>query len=384
MSQNKPKEDKNIQKERNHSQILSKNLNYPIKPPTPESNQCNNNQYYTQRENISNIMSKILKDNLSNNNNNYNQNMPSYYLPQNQNKFYIKRSFSTQNNVNDISSNTNPLLEHQLKQLKLNYIALNNDNIIYREDINKLMEVNKKLEKELSDERNHNYALAKENDKLNNDNQNLFKKIDDINQKITQIKVISQNEKEIMDKQIYFEEKINEKDFECKKILEDNNKLNLEYNLLNDKYTRLKEKNNEEEKELNLLKNVQEEKINEIEKKLVLLINEMNKLKNENNDLKIQNENYRNNIMKNDREKNEYYNKYKEQKIKNDMINKEIQDIQLKYKEYQKKLEKKEEKKIIKENMRKNKSENKIKVIQDLQKRIQEYKTERAKNQLEE
>ena len=34
--------------------------------------------------------------------------------------------------------------------------------------------------------------------------------------------------------------------------------------------------------------------------------------------------------------------------------------------------------------MRKNKSENKIKVIQDLQKRIQEYKTERAKNQLEE
>ena len=66
------------------------------------------------------------------------------------------------------------------------------------------------------------------------------------------------------------------------------------------------------------------------------------------------------------------------------MINKEIQDIQLKFKEFHKKLENKEEKRIAKENMRKNKSENKIKAIQDLQKRIQEYKTERAKNQYEE
>ena len=134
--ENIPKEEKNIQKERNHSQILSQNLNYPIKPPTPESNQSNK-QYYTQRENISNIMSKIIKDNL--NNNNCNHNMPSYYLPQNQNKYYIKNSFSTQNNYNEISNNSNPLLKHQLKQLKLNYIALNNDNIIYREDINKLI-----------------------------------------------------------------------------------------------------------------------------------------------------------------------------------------------------------------------------------------------------
>ena len=357
--------DKNIQIEQSHSQVLSQNNLQNNNTSTPESNK--NNQYYTQRENISNIMANILKENQRD----INQNQNSNYLPQNQPKYYIKNYYS-------------PIYEHQLKQLKLKYIALNNDNIIYREDINKLMEMNKKLEKELADERNHNYELAKENDKLNNDNLNLFKKIDDVNQKITQIKVISQNERDIMDKQIYFEEKINEKDFECKKILEDNNKLNLEYNLLNDKYMNLQNKNNEDEKELNLLKNIQEDKINEIEKKLRLLINEMNKLKNENNDLKIQNDNYRNNIIKNDREKNDYINKYQEQKLKNDMINKEIQDIQLKFKEFQKKLEKKEEKRIVKENMRKNKSENKIKEIQDLQKRIQEYKTERAKNQYEE
>ena len=345
--------------EDNHSQILPNNNQY-LNRPTPESNKSRNT--FTQREDISNLINKILL-NSPNNNNNIN------LYPQNQNILY-EEPYS---NI--------PLLENQLKQLKLNYIALNNDNIIFREDINKLMETNKKLEKELSDERNHNYELAKENDKLNNDNQNLYKRIDDVNQKITQIKIISQNEKDIMDKQVYFEEKINEKDFECKKLLEDNNKLNLDYNLLNNKYNKLKEKNNEEEKELNMLKQIQDKNINDIENKLVLLINEMNKLKYENNELKNQNEKYRNEINNSVRDKNEYYNKYQEQKIKNDMINKEIGDIQLQYQDYKKKLENKKNKKIVKENMRKNKSENKIKVIQDLQKRIQEYKTERAKIQ---
>ena len=361
------------QKESNHSQILSQNNNnYLNKSLNPDSNKTE--QCYTQRENASDLIAKIIKENNNNKNQNYNnQNIYMYYNPSKQNQYYVNNLHPT--------INKSSILDQHLKQLQLKYIALNNDNIIYREDIKKLMEMNKKLEKELSDERNHNYELAKENDKLNNDNQILFKKIDDVNQKITQLKIISQNEKDIMDKQIYFEEKINERDFECKKILEENNKLNLEYNLLNDKYVRLKEKNNEEEKELNILKQVQEEKINEIEKKLSSLMEEMNQLKNENIELKGQNDNYRNNIMNNDREKNEYYNKYREQKLKNDMINKEIKDIQQKYREYQKKLENKEERKIERENMRKNKSENKIKVIQDLQKRIQQYKTERAKMQ---
>ena len=359
---------------KSHNDLYTPNNKYFNNPIASDSNKLN--QCYTQRENINNLVNKILK---SNSNPNIN---PNYFSQVKNNKYYLSQIPLVQNSFYE--PNNNPILEHQLQQLKLNYIALNNDNIIYREDINKLIEMNKKLEKELEDERNHNYDLAKENDKLNSDNQALFKKIDDVNQKISQIKLISQNEKEIMDKQIYFEEKINEKDLECKKILEDNNKLNLEYNLLNDKFIRLKEKNDEEEKELNMLKKLEEGKINDIEKKLVLLINEMNMLKNENNDLKAQNENIRNNIMNNEKEKNEYFNKYQEQKLKNDIINKEIEDIQTKYKEFQKNLEKKEEKKIAKENMRKNKSENKIKVIQDLQKRIQEYKTERAKNQLEE
>ena len=315
--------------EDNHSQILPNNNQY-LNKVIPELNKSKTT--FTQREDVSNLINKILLNSPNNVN----------LYPQNQNQ--------NQNILYEEPNSNIPLLENQLKQLKLNYIALNNDNIIYREDINKLVEANKKLEKELSDERNHNYELAKENDKLNSDNQNLFKRIDDVNQKITQIKIISQNEKDNMDKQVYFEEKINQKDLECKKLLEDNNKLNLDYNLLNNKYNKLKEKNSEEEKELNMLKQIQDKNINEIENKLGLLIDEMNKLKYENNELKNQNEKYRNEINNSSREKNEYYNKYQEQKIKNDMINKEIGDIQLQYQELKKKIKNKENKKKIKDN----------------------------------
>ena len=308
-----------------------------------------------------------------------NHNTYTNFYPKSPNKFYVNKINQYQNYFN-----STPILEQQLKQIKLDYIALNNDNIIFREDINKLIEMNKNLEKDLSDERNHNYELAKENDKLNNDNQNLYKKIEEINQRITKIKLISQNEKDVMDRQIYFEEKINEKDLQCKKILDENNQLNLEYNLLNEKFNKLKEKNNEEENELAILKSVQEQKISEIEKKLGQLIGEMNKLKNENNDLKIKNENLRKSIANNDRERNDYYNRYQEQKRKNISINNEIQGVKQKYDEYKRKFEKKEEKKVMKDNLRKNRSEKKIKVIKDLQKRIQDYKMKRAKNQVDE
>ena len=131
------------------------------------------------------------------------------------------------------------LLENELQKLKMNYISLNNDNIILREDINQLFETNKRLEQELSQERSSNYELANENDILNNENKNLFNKIDEINQKIVKIKDNYPKENEIMNKQIYFEEKINEKDLRCKEIIQENNKLNTEYNILNDKFMKL-------------------------------------------------------------------------------------------------------------------------------------------------
>ena len=133
----------------------------------------------------------------------------------------------------------------------MNYISLSNDNIILKEDINKLVDMNEKLEHELSNQRENNYELAKENDILNNENHNLINKLEEVGQKIMNIKDNYHKENELMNKQKYFEEKINEKDLGCKEIIEENNKINYEYELLNNKFKELKEKNDKDEKELN-------------------------------------------------------------------------------------------------------------------------------------
>ena len=294
------------------------------------------------------------------------------------NKFFSHTTSSDKPMKNEVN------LELELKKYKLNYISLNNDNLIYKEDIEKLVEMNKNLEKELVNERNHNLELAKEFNKLKNDNQNLNKEMDEISQKISHIKMNSQKEKEYIDKKIYIEGKLKERELECKKIFENNHKLNIEYNLLNDKFNTLKNKNKQNEIELNSLKQEQENKISDIETKLFLLMEEMEKIKNENNELCLKNEKLRKNITKNENEKNEYYNKYQEQKDENIMINKEINELNLFYQECRKKFEKEEEKQMIQNNIMKYNSKKKFEIINDLQKRIRDYKIKRKEKDLDE
>ena len=141
--------------------------------------------------------------------------------------FFSNKYFQFKKEENLDITNTSAL-ENEIKTLKLDYITLNNDNIIYREDINKLVELNKQLERSLEQERSHNYELAKENDILNNENQNLYRKIDEVNKKISQMKSNSLNEEGLINKQMYLKEKLNEKEIQCQMILEENNKINTE------------------------------------------------------------------------------------------------------------------------------------------------------------
>ena len=79
-------------------------------------------------------------------------------------------------------------MEFEIERLKNQQMSLNNDNIIFREDINRLTEYNRHLEDELNLQRNRNFDLAKENDKLNKENLYLSKLVDTTNNKIAQIK----------------------------------------------------------------------------------------------------------------------------------------------------------------------------------------------------
>ena len=333
--------------------------------------------YYNQKKKTPKYIYTKKKNNLKINS--INSKSPGYastFYNRTQNSFYSP----SQPYFEEIARIKNEtFLQSQLKKLKMNYISLNNDNIILKEDINKLFDMNEQLEQELSNQRENNYELAKENDILNNENHNLINKLEEVGQKIMKIQENYNKEKELMNKQKYFEEKINEKDLGCKEIIEENNKLNYEYDLLNDKFKLLKEKNNKDENELNNLKEIQDKNITSIENKLAILLNEMERLKYENNQLKNENENFKINIINNEHEKNDYYNKYQEQKMRNEMINKEIDEIKSKYQECQTQIENKIRKENNKKKIQKNKSDNRINVIKDLHKKILQYKTERIK-----
>ena len=365
--------------------IEYKDINYnnykKIYPEQIPKEQKNPNIYYNKRIVTPSII--YSKKNNTIKNQSFNSIIPNYKTEINNyaNKtLYAPTISCPQYSIEEISNFTKRAkLENELNILKKNYITLNNDNLILREDINKLYDLNKQLESELEQERNNNFELAKENDALNNESQDLINKIDDIEQKISKIKNNYQKENEIMNKQIYFQEKINERDLDCKHIIEENNKLKNDYNILNDKFNQLQQKNNLEEKELFELKQLQEDQLSNIENKLTSFLNEMEQLKYENNELKKENENYQKHIINNEKEKKEYYNKYHEQKMRNEMMNKENEEIKKKCQEYKMQFEYKIKDKNEKDKIKKSKSNNKINVIKDLQKKIQEYKTERTK-----
>ena len=358
----------------------------------------NLNQFKRQKE--QNLTNKNFETNYLNENPTTNNNV-NHFTSSN---YYINKTFKNSNQtsynntysnlysnlsshyqdldyINDLPLNDNSsFIQNELSTLKLDYTTLNNDNIILREDINKLFELNKHLELSLDEERSHNYELAKENGILNNERRNLYKKIDEANKKIYQIKSLSKKEAELMKRQIFYEDELNKKEYKYNLLLDKNNKLNDEYNSLNNKYILLKEKNDEDEKELNDLKIEQEEKINNIEKQMNVLLDEINNLKKENNELKNENDIYKNKIMNKEREREEYYNKYNEQKIINEMLIKENNEIRQKLLEHKKFMNKIENQEIIKEKIKRNNSENKMRIIQDLQNKIQRYKIKRGIN----
>jgi len=71
------------------------------------------------------------------------------------NKSFNKTFSNFYHNLYPKSPTNTLLLNNELHSLKIDYVTLKNDNIICREDINKLLELNKHLEKCLEEERNH-------------------------------------------------------------------------------------------------------------------------------------------------------------------------------------------------------------------------------------
>ena len=261
-----------------------------------------------------------------------------------------------------------------------NQTFLINDNIILREDINRLSDLNQHLENELKNQRSKNYELANQNDKLNKSNLLLSNQIDNVNCLISQAKIRENNLQNEINKRSNIEELLKETEIECQNINKVKNQIEIDYKILLDKYNRLKEKSDNDEKCLIYIKNQQEEKMNEIDEKLNKMFYEIESLKQENSDLRISIDNTRKNNEKMNQMKVNYNEKLNEEKLKNNLLNKDLEKSQNEFEKLKNDLNEEILKKQKEDEIRKEKAENKLKMVFDLQKKIEDFKKNRIKS----
>ena len=186
-----------------------------------------------------------------------------------------------------------------------------------KEDIFRLTDINKNLEREIVNQRKHNLSLVEENTNINNQNINLNNKINNANKKINYIKSNSSKYTKfnlIRDK-VFYKDKQLKQEYDYKKLIENKNKLEIDMNLLKEKYEILKDKNDKISKELDLLKKVQENKLNDLDNKIADALKKINELKDENISIKMENTKLNEQFLEIMKEKEKYYKLYKEQKI---------------------------------------------------------------------
>ena len=291
----------------------------------------------------------------------------------------MRKSNSSQEIKSNPNQDSNSMIIYELQKMKQEQSALVSDNIIFREDINRLTDINRHLEIDLANQRQRNYELANENDKLNKENLNLHMQIDKTNSMIAQVRTKEHNLMENINQRLTIETKMQNQEYELKALREKHSTLEIDHNLLLSKYNDLYIKNEKNENELNLLNQIQSEKIVDIESKLCAMSKEIEILRRENDSLRKDNEKYRCDIKSAETMRDSFKEKYHEQKCKNDLLNEKLNEINEEFKAYKEDLALSEMKRIKEEEIKRCKLESKNKILCDLQKRITNYKNDRIK-----
>ena len=276
-------------------------------------------------------------NNIHNNDNNFQSVFTSKFNSINQTQNIEEQDFE-----NRIINNQNPdIYNYDNIQARQNSII--SDNKIYKEDINRLNNINRHLENALHEQRKMNYDLDLLNCK-------------------------SETEK-----------RLNETLYVLGNLKIKKSQLEMDYQILMEQYNKLKYKNDNDIKCINYIREEQEKNMINIEKNVASMLNEIDKLKKENSDLKKEKENINYLYEKNIIENQNIQEKYMEEKCKNDKLVNEYDKIKKLLKNYQISFNDEELWNKNNEEKKKNEAINKIKLINELHQKIQNYRTNRIK-----
>ena len=260
---------------------------------------------------------------------------------------------------------------------------LQSDNIIMKEDINRLNKINMSLESEISQSRDIISDLQTENQKLKEENFELKSKLKDydnfnytglyMNGQISKENFLEKNFNEIF----LLQNKLKELQNNYNLLQKEKTQYEVDFKVLLSKYDEIKDKYEKCNYELMNNKRINDNELYNIDNKINSLSKEVEKLRIENSELRQDNEKTRASLNLMSSERDMYKEKFEDEKYKNDLLNKKIFEVEngynqvIKEKEYERYYQRQSE-----ENHR-NKSETKNKIAQELQNKIQQYRRER-------
>ena len=290
------------------------------------------------------------------------------------------------NSNNNFQFSPNNVMSPEVLLMKEQQDILRSDNIIMKEDINHLNELNQNLENEVAQNRDIISQLKSENEKLLEENSKLKTVLKDYDgNNYTKLYITGQNTKdEFLQK--YFDEKyilinkLKELEKNCDILQKERTQYEIDYKVLSTKYNEIIKKYEKNNLELINIRQIHDNELYNIDNKINDLSKEVEKLQNENFELRREIETQRSNNNTIEKERDMFKEKYEEQKYENDLLNKKIFEVEKGYSEALKKNEYDRYFKKEKEENYRNKNETKAKIAQELQSKIQKYRRERLQN----
>ena len=260
-------------------------------------------------------------------------------------------------------------------------IILKSDNLLFKEDINHLSEINKTLTNELNAARQQILTLINQNASYQKEIANKLATINELNETIDKMNIVSSKKSTAIGRQIKqnLEEKIYYLNKSNKELNNELVKANTENKVLKEQIEELKKDNDRYKNFYDISASKEKEQMSILEDKFVFMENQLNNISKENNELRIMNDKNRKEIEILQKEKEKIQNKYEKKKeeynqlvIKYDQLDKQAKEYQLTKISIENEHKLKEEDILFKQN-------NKKQIISDLQSRIKQYQNELRK-----
>ena len=299
------------------------------------------------------------------------------------NKDNLNATLNTNNNNNNNINypNNNVTISYlpdaEVEKIKQEQATLKSDNIIFREDINRLTDLNRHLENELIEQRNRNIELANDNEQILQEKNKLEKELKTALETIEKNKLKETSLEQYYNERLMLQNRMRDNESELRKTQEEKSKYEIDFKVLQTRFNELQIKDEKLNQEYTESKKKHDEEINKIEEKIEILMKEIEKLQKENGNLRLDNEKKINDINNITIQRDNFKEKFDEEKKRNELLIGRIGEIENEFRLLQNDKNEEMMNKYRNEEIKKNRNETKNKIISELQSRIQNYKNQR-------